>query len=107
MMSNSGIMPHRTNMTNINQMDGDSVSATIPTTEQNTNSTRNAAKRPKQGDDSFELEHRVVNIHNQSITGSFLKLYRLILLGSFEKNVEKIIQKKDACYKDNIYFFGI
>ncbi|CAF4278087.1 unnamed protein product [Rotaria socialis] len=61
-------MPHRTNMTNINQMDGDSVSATIPTTEQNTNSTRNAAKRPKQGDDSFELEHRVVNIHNQSIT---------------------------------------
>ncbi|CAF3396752.1 unnamed protein product [Rotaria sp. Silwood2] len=52
-------------MSNINQIDVDSVSATTPTTEQNTNSTRNATKRPKQGDDSFELEHRVVNIRNQ------------------------------------------
>ncbi|CAF4463209.1 unnamed protein product, partial [Rotaria magnacalcarata] len=49
-------MPHRTNMTSINQIDEDSVSATTPTTEQNTNSTRNVTKRPKQGDDSFELE---------------------------------------------------
>jgi len=65
MMSNSGIMPHRTNMTNVNQINEDSVSATTPTTEQHTNSTRNATKRPKQGDDSFELEHRVVNTRNQ------------------------------------------
>ncbi|CAF2081508.1 unnamed protein product, partial [Rotaria magnacalcarata] len=64
-MSNSGIMPHRTNMTSINQIDEDSVSATTPTTEQNTNSTRNVTKRPKQGDDSFELEHRAVNIRNR------------------------------------------
>ncbi|CAF3415479.1 unnamed protein product [Rotaria socialis] len=72
MMSNSGIMPHRTNMTNINQMDGDSVSATIPTTEQNTNSTRNATKRPKQGDDSFELEHRVVNVQVNGYANKFI-----------------------------------
>ncbi|CAF1457125.1 unnamed protein product [Adineta steineri] len=65
MMSNSGIMPHKTNMIHINQIEENSVSATIPTTEQHTSTKQNRIKRTKEGDDSFEHEHRVVNTRNQ------------------------------------------
>ncbi|CAF1308668.1 unnamed protein product [Adineta steineri] len=70
MMSNSGIMPHKTNMIHINQIEENSVSATTPTTEQHTSTKQNRIKRTKEGDDSFEHEHRVVNTRNQYLNSA-------------------------------------
>lgn len=72
-MSCGGDKFHQTNSTINNQMKEvtDPITDLEKVPQQNT--TRSASKRPKQGDDSFEQEHRMVNAHSQYFNTSVLR----------------------------------
>ena len=69
LMSNRGNKPHQISTMNSDQEENPNSRIDSSTAHQQ-QSNRNTSKRSKDGDDSFELEHRMVNIRNQYFNSS-------------------------------------
>ncbi|CAF4991344.1 unnamed protein product, partial [Rotaria magnacalcarata] len=85
-MSNRGNKPHQLSTTISDQEENPDSRIDSPTTNQQ-QSKRNVSKRSKEGDDSFELEHRMVNVRIQYFNNSDFRQAPYTTTSGSTKNV--------------------